>query len=93
MEYGLTRLTSHMESIEKRYLDKQKYLTGVKVTIADSYVATILLQLEWTKFNFKMWPKVDAWLRRIKQQEFWQDVHATHLTFLREIGNANWSMD
>ncbi|CAH1780469.1 unnamed protein product [Owenia fusiformis] len=89
VESGIQSLTRHLETLEKRYLDKNKYLTGDKLTVADSYVATILLQVEWTAFKFKIWPKVDEWIKRVKQQEFWDTVHKAHDDFVHELEQAN----
>ena len=55
------------------------------MTVADSYIATTLLQAEWIGFKFRLWPKVESWLRRVKAQEYWSEVHAAHRELVTEI--------
>ncbi len=93
IEYGIRQLTRHLESIEKGYLSKRRFLTGDRLTVADSYVATILLQAEWVGFKFTLWPKVEAWLKTVRCQDFWSEVHASHIKFLEELENAQYMDD
>ncbi|KAK3085290.1 hypothetical protein FSP39_001136 [Pinctada imbricata] len=88
VEKGLRMVTNHLEIIEKKYLARQKYLCGDRLTMADTCVAAVVVLLEWTGFGFKMWPKVETWLNRIKQQTFWDEVHTTHNEFVKEIQMA-----
>ncbi|KAL4235460.1 Glutathione S-transferase [Mactra antiquata] len=85
VESGLKLLGRKLEVIEKKYLDKSQYLTGSRVTIADSFVATVLLQAEWSGTKFTMWPKVEKWLSRVKNQVHWETVHNSHMMYLREL--------
>nr|XP_022343057.1 glutathione S-transferase theta-1-like [Crassostrea virginica] len=89
VEKGLRQVTTHLEILENNYLEKSRYLTGSKVTVADTCAASVLVLLEWTGFSFKMWPKVDSWLTRVKQQMFWDEVHTTHNDFVAELERAN----
>ncbi|XP_062602323.1 glutathione S-transferase theta-1-like [Saccostrea cucullata] len=89
VEKGLRQVTTHLEILENNYLMKSKYLAGDKMTVADSCVAAVLVLLEWTGFSFKMWPKVEVWLKKTKQQMFWDEVHTTHNDFVRELERAN----
>jgi glutathione S-transferase len=70
-----------------------KYLTGPEITIADSCVAIVLTLLEWSNFNFKMWPKLESWLKRIKQHPFWDDVHVSHNVHVKEIQRSSMTFD
>ena len=56
--------------------------------MADSYVATVLIQAEWVGFSFRMWPRVATWLKRVRSQENWAQVHASHRELVTEIENA-----
>lgn len=93
IEHGLCQVTKILEVIENRYLMNNKYLTGPKVTIADSCVAIVLTLLEWSNFNLKMWPKLESWLNRIKQQPFWDDVHVSHNVHVKEIQRSSMTFD
>ncbi|WAR12322.1 GSTT3-like protein, partial [Mya arenaria] len=42
------------------------FLTGNRPTIADTYVATVLVQVEWSGTHLAMWPHVEKWLGRVK---------------------------
>ncbi|VDI00454.1 glutathione S-transferase [Mytilus galloprovincialis] len=93
IEHGLRQVTKLLEVIENRYLMNNKYLTGPRTTIADTSVATVLVLLEWTNFNYKMWPKVEAWLTRVKQHHFWDEVHVTHTDFVKDIQRSSLIYD
>ncbi|XP_046381062.2 glutathione S-transferase theta-1-like isoform X1 [Haliotis rufescens] len=93
VEKGLHYITRHLEVLENRYLAKHKYLTGDRHTVADVFVATVLLQLQWPNFQFRIWPKVDTWLSRVKQVEFWDIVHVSHREFLQELERNRYTFD
>lgn len=93
VERGLQEVTKILELIESRYLVTNKYLTGPRSTIADICVAVVISLLDWTNFNFKMWPKVEAWLNRVKQNHFWDEVHVTHNTFVKDIRRSSLIFD
>ena len=54
------------------------------MTAANSYIATRLLQAEWIGFKFRLLPKVESWLSRVKAQEYWSEVHAVHRELVTE---------
>lgn len=95
VEQGLRQVSKHLEIIEKKYFksSKDKFLTGNRLTVADTAVATVLVLLEWTGFKFKMWPQVEAWLNRVKRQHFWDNVHTTHLDFVMQLQRASMILD
>ena len=93
VESSIRQLTRHLETLENGYLAKGRFLTGDRLTVADSVVATILLQTEWLGFKFKMWPKVELWLKLVRAQDYWSDVHAAHKKFLVELENAQYYDD
>lgn len=85
IENGIHLLTRQLNKLENEILTKRSYLCGDTPTVADSYVATTLLQAEWADFNFKMWPRVTMWLMRVMDQPHWDTVHAAHTAFLDEM--------
>ena len=89
VESGLKTLSRQLEMLETKYLHNTHFLTGNRITVADSFIGTVLLQIEWTGMKLQMWPKVDAWLSRVKKQVHWDTVHLAHNVFLREMGRAN----
>ena len=88
VESGLKLLSRHLEILEKKYLEKTRFLVGNRITVADSFIACILVQAEWTGTKLKMWPKVESWLSRVKNQEHWDTVHLSHNLYLRELERA-----
>ena len=58
---------------------------GATVTVADYYVATLILQLEWLDFDFSLWPKLTSWLNTFKDLELWKKVHEKHDGFVAEL--------
>lgn len=85
VESGLKTLSRHLEVLEKKYLAKSHFLTGNRITVADSYVASILLQTEWTGMKLRMWPHVEKWLTRVKNQVHWDIVHSAHSMYVKEL--------
>ena len=62
------------------------------MTVADFYVATILIQTEWVGFNFKLWPKVASWLKLVRSQGHWSTVHTAHRTFVQELERTQYDI-
>ncbi|KAL3859128.1 hypothetical protein ACJMK2_009360 [Sinanodonta woodiana] len=89
VEFGLKQVSRHLEILERRYLDKNRFLTGNYVTVADIFVATMVLQLEWTGTSLKLWPKVQKWMERVKSTEHWNTVHVSHGAYVKELERWN----
>ena len=80
-----TTFSKCLELLEGFYLKSNPYLCGKELTVADNYVATVLCQGEWVDFDLKMWPRVYEWLKKVKQQKEWDEVHEKHTMFLRQL--------
>lgn len=85
VDKGLSEASELLEALENYYLGDNPFLCGSELTVADSYVATILCQAEWVDFDFKLWPRLWEWLTRVKGQEHWREVHSTHDEFLQKL--------
>ena len=79
-----------LESTEKKYFAHgSKFLCGDKLTVADLYVATIILQLEWVEsVDMKLWPKLNKWLKEVRKEKHWDTVHAKHREFVEALKNV-----
>ena len=79
-----------LESTEKKHFGLgSKFLCGDKLTVADLYVATIILQLEWVEsVDMKLWPKLNRWLKDVRKQEHWETVHVKHKEFVEALKNV-----
>eukprot|EP00794_Sanderia_malayensis_P015216 gene15216-16787_t len=87
IDKGMHELTKLLETLENHLLTSSDYLCGNNITVADLYVATILVQLEWTEFDMTLWPRIQHWLEGIKQTEHWDIVHEKHNGFLQQLHN------
>lgn len=85
VEKGLAQTSELLETIENFYLGEKPFLCGNELTVADSYVATILCQAECVEFDFKLWPRLSEWLERVKGQEHWSEVHSMHNDFAHKV--------
>lgn len=85
VEKGLAQASELLETIENFYLGEKPFLCGSELTIADSYVATILCQAECVEFDFTLWPRLSEWLVRVKGQEHWSEVHSMLTDFAQKI--------
>ena len=90
IEKAAAALTKCLETLENFYLKKNPFLCGEELTVADTYVATVLCQGEWVALELKMWPRVAIWLEKVKEQEKWQLVHEQHETFLHQLTKCPW---
>ena len=93
IEFGLKTFAKQLECIERGYLKKSAYLTGDRITVADSFVATVVLQAQWNGFQLQMWPKTEKWLRLVRAQEFWSQVHHDHNELVQELNKSQFSFD
>ena len=93
VEFGLKNFSKQLECIERGYLKKAPFLTGDRRTVADSFVATVVRQAQWNGFQFQMWPKVEKWLRQVRAQEFWSQVHHDHNALVQELDKEQFSFD
>lgn len=85
VERGLEQASELLEAIESWYLRENPFLCGAELTVADSYVATILCQAQWVELDFNLWPKLSEWLVRVKGQEHWKEVHTMHEDFAKKL--------
>ena len=89
----MRHLAKQLECLETGYLKHHQFLTGDRLTVADSFVATVILQAQWNGFRFQMWPKVERWLRLVRAQEFWSQVHRVHNELVRELEEQPFEFD
>ncbi len=85
IDKGTHELTKLLETLENHLLASSDFLCGKDMTVADLYVATILVQLEWTEFDMSLWPRVCHWLASVKSTEHWDTVHEKHCGFVKEL--------
>lgn len=89
VERGLAQTSELLEVIENFYLQDHPFLCGSELTVADSYVATILCQAELVELDFILWPRLCAWMVKVKSQEHWVKVHSAHADFLQKVKKVN----
>lgn len=84
------KVVDELESIEKKYFSHgSAFLCGDQLSVADLYVATILVQLEWVEaVDMKLWPKINRWLKEVRKQEHWNTVHVKHREFVEALKNV-----
>ena len=85
------KVAEELESIEKKYFaqDSAPFLCGNALSVADTYVATIVVQLEWVEsIDMKLWSKLNLWLKEVYKQEHWDEVHAKHKEFVESLKNV-----
>ena len=85
IDKGTHELTKHLETLENHLLAESAYLCGKDITVADLYVATVLVQLDWTEFDMMLWPRLCHWLQCMKCSEHWSTVHEKHNGFVKEL--------
>lgn len=89
VERGLAQTSELLEVIENFYLQDHPFLCGSELTVADSYVATIMCQAELVELDFILWPRLCAWMVKVKGQEHWVEVHSAHADFLQKVKKVN----
>ncbi|XP_057305989.1 glutathione S-transferase D2-like isoform X2 [Hydractinia symbiolongicarpus] len=68
IQHGKKNITDHLDTLEKQYFTKKKYVHGDAETIADFYICNILMELERFKFDFSKWPKTEKWFHEMSQK-------------------------
>lgn len=91
VDKGLAQTSELLETLENFYLQDHPFLCGSELTVADSYVATILCQAELVDLDFILWPRLSAWMMKVKGQEHWGEVHSAHADFLQKVKKFNVS--
>lgn len=61
------------------------YLCGGEPTIADFFVATILMQTEWVSFDLRLWPNMQSWFEKVQTQKYWHEIHEVHYDFIKQL--------
>ena len=89
VERGLAQTSELLEVIENFYLQDHPFLCGSELTVADCYVATIMCQAELVELDFILWPRLCAWMVKVKGQEHWVEVHSAHADFLQKVKKVN----
>ncbi|EDO29852.1 predicted protein [Nematostella vectensis] len=90
VEQGAHELTKQLEVLESHYLKKNPFLCGKELTVADTYVATVLCQAEWVNLEIpSLWPRVFAWFTKVKSQPKWYIVHEQHDMFLHKLAKCH----
>lgn len=85
------KVVEELEAIEKKYFSAQdsSFLCGDVASVADTYVATIIVQLEWVEsMDMKLWSKLNRWLKEVRKQEYWDEVHGKHKEFVESLKNV-----
>ncbi len=81
-------LTNALRAMESGWLEKSRYLTGARLTLADfaAYVEIGQLQPGFTNvFDFAPFPRVRRWMEDMKQVDGHDDVHVV----LAELGDIS----
>ena len=60
-------------------------ILGDNPTVADCYLATMLVQLQWVQFDFSLWRKIRTWLETMKEVKGWNEVHEKHYGFVKKL--------
>ena len=90
IDLATRKVVDELELLEKKHFsDGMAYICGDKLTIADIYVATVLVQLEWVEvIDMKLWPKLNRWLKEVRKHPHWNTVHAKHYEFVESLKNV-----
>jgi glutathione S-transferase len=77
LQWGQERAKGWMKVLNDSILgEANAYVCGDKITIADCYAASFVALGEITGSNYAAYPKVQAWLGRMKALPSWKEVNA-----------------
>jgi glutathione S-transferase len=76
LAWGQERAKRWLTVMDQRWLATSPYLCGNAMTIADYFAASFVAMAEHTGSDFSGFPKVKAWLARMKALPHWKDVNA-----------------
>lgn len=76
IEWGKSNTQKWLKTLNDVWLGKDnKYLTGDEITIADYFGAALLTSGHVIRNEFKNYPKVEAWLKRIEALPSWKKIN------------------
>lgn len=76
--FGKSEVLFHLDTLEKQYLSKKKFLCGSSVCFADNWVAITLSLLELVNMDLQPWPKLKKWMNVMKSNVDYVDVSHAH---------------
>nr|WQY90876.1 glutathione S-transferase [Oscarella lobularis] len=88
IEQGRKEVSACLDTIQNEYLTRagHDYLLGDDYTVADMCVATVLTLLESVPdFDWDPWPKVSAWMEKIKARPKWEEVNENHAEYVEKL--------
>jgi glutathione S-transferase len=67
------------------WLGDKPYICGNEITIADYFGACLVTLGEVIRCDFKKYPKVDAWLGRMRKLSSWDKVNEGHHGYIKAV--------
>jgi len=77
----LKKSLSYLET----FLGDKKYVTGDQLTLADLSLVATISTLELIDLKFEDWPKVSAWLGRLKQLPYYKEANQNGIDMFKEF--------
>lgn len=68
-------MKSSLQIVETHFLADKDYITGSNPTIADISCFEEIKQLESVQVDLSQWPKISAWMQRMRQLPHYGTVH------------------
>jgi glutathione S-transferase len=75
LAWGKERAQGWLKVLDEKYLAKNAYLCGDKLTIADYFGASFVALAETVGSNLSDYPNVKRWLGAMKQMKSWKKVN------------------
>ena len=76
LAWGQERAQRWLAVMDQRWLSASPYLCGSAITIADYFASSFVALADLTSSDLAAFPKVQAWLGRMKALPHWKDVNA-----------------
>lgn len=84
VQFGKMEVLFHLDTLEKHYLSKHKFLCCAVPTLADIWVAMVLSLLELVCLDLTPWPRVKSWMSSMKSNSDYVDVSYSHEEMVRK---------
>ena len=76
LAWAQERTQTWLKVMDQRWLSANPYLCGSAITIADYFASSFVALAELTGSDLATFPKVQAWLGRMKALPHWKEVNA-----------------
>jgi glutathione S-transferase len=91
LNWARDKSSAWLQQLNDHWLADKPYLCGDTITIADYFGASLVTLGDLTRCDFSKYPKIDAWLTRMKQLKSWSAVNDAFYGYAEAIKDTSFT--